>query len=220
MATNMKASLTKKVGPLPMVAWVGMVAAAYVIYRYYKASRSSAATADSPVVTAQGDIGSASDFTSGFGGIGGTAQGSSIQTPTVSGPSTNVDWGNNAANGAIAMGYNPTDVEAAIGSYLYGTGTALNDSQSAILRWVLTKFGTPPESVILPPPTTPPPNVTPQPPSTPVTGVAPDDPMRLNPPHLAPVSHGNEDNGVNLNPFNQYQNIVTGGGIRPPIGEG
>jgi hypothetical protein len=38
MALDIKSTLGRKIGPLPAIAWVGMVAAVYVVYRYRKAS--------------------------------------------------------------------------------------------------------------------------------------------------------------------------------------
>src|SRR4051794_30452798 len=124
---DVKESLTKKVGPLPMVAWVGLVAGAYVVYRYYKASRQVAAPIASgqPVVSSGGDIGNAADMSSGWGGAGGTAVGSSVPTPSQFTPATNQDWLQAATNAGIGFGYNPIDVETALGSYVYGTGQQL-----------------------------------------------------------------------------------------------
>lgn len=153
--TDLKDTLTTKIGPLPAIAWGGILGGAYVVYRYYKASN---APAPSPIATgSETDLGTADDFNVGFGpttpGLGG---GSVVNSPTtVTTPDNNSLWGKLVSDWLIAQGFNPTDVQLAISSYLYGTGEALNSTQSAILRSALRQFGTPPEGVIPPPVTTP-----------------------------------------------------------------
>jgi hypothetical protein len=183
MATDIKESLTQKVGPLPAYGWGLILGGGYVGYRYWKAKQAAAASAASPtsVVDTQGTgFGLSQDAASPWGNAGGG--GSSVVNPTgtgttTTGSQTNVDWGNMAENWAIAMGFNPTDAATAIGSYLYGTGQALNSTQSGILQQVLRQFGTPPEGIIIPPPVTAPPPINPTPsaptqqqPPSPTTG--------------------------------------------------
>jgi hypothetical protein len=123
-----------------------------------------AALGDQAVVTTGGDIGSASDMSSGWGGSGGTAVGSSGNNPGFT-PQDNNDWAKDAINAAIAYGWDPIQANNAISGYVYGSGIALNEQQSSILRWVLGKIGAPPDPIASPPPTTPAP--VPGPPSTP-----------------------------------------------------
>lgn len=182
MALDIKSTLGRKIGPLPAIAWVGMVAAVYVVYRYRKASMSQAALGDEAVVTTGGDIGSASDMTSGWGGSGGTAVGSSTNNPGFI-PQDNNDWAKDAINAAIAYGWDPIQANNAVSGYVYGSGIALNEQQTSILRWVLGKIGAPPDPIASPPPTTPAP--TPGPPSTPTpTPPHPLAPATLNEPSI------------------------------------
>lgn len=179
--------LMEKIGPLPAVAWIGGLAGVYVIYRYIQARKAGSATT---TVDTQGtgfglSQDTATPFGSGAGGVGSSVVGST--TPTT-GQQTNVDWGNMAANWAIAQGFNPTDVSTAVGSYLYGTGQALNDQQSAILRLVQKQFGTPPEGVILPPPTTPSPVLGQPAPSAP-SGTATGPTIGFPPPDLFDIQY-------------------------------
>jgi hypothetical protein len=166
MPEDIKEVFTTKIGPLPAIAWGGILGGAYVVYRYIKA-RNDVPT--SPV-TEYGDVGDADDFgmgftntTPGLGAVGGSI----VNGPTIDlTPTDNTSWGKRALDWAISQGFNPIDAQFALATYLFGTNATLNTTQSAILRQILSKFGTPPEGVIIPPPTTPAPPVvvTPKPP--------------------------------------------------------
>lgn len=179
--------LGERVGPLPAIAWAGIAGAGYVGYRWYKHFQSGGTadtgTTSAPVDTSQSGIDPTtglpyanpgySNATGGF--INAGQSGSGNTTPTIGAPTTNSDWGTRAANYLIGLGDNPTDVQTALSSYLYGTGVALNTVQSAMLQEALRFLGSPPEGVIAPPTTTPSPTPGPLPkPSTkPVTKPSP-----------------------------------------------
>lgn len=162
---GIKGVFTRKIGPLPAIAWGGILGGVYVLFRYYKNATSPEPVAVNTPLGAVGDIGSADDFSDGYGNatgdfggsiIPGSTTSTSYQEPAVQ---TNQDWGKRAANYLISIGINPLDAQQAINSYLYTSGD-LNSTQSAALAQALFHFGTPPEGVIAPPATIP--NTTPQ----------------------------------------------------------
>lgn len=146
--------LTRKIGPLPAIAWGGIFGGLYVGYRYWKASRdggSSVGTQEvTPVVQAVGDVGTADDFSDGYGnatgGFGGSIIPGSTTQNTYQEPATqtNLDWGKQATNWLIATGVVPSDAQNAISAYLYG-GMPINETQLAALNEALRKLGSPPE---------------------------------------------------------------------------
>lgn len=151
---DIKGSLTRKIGPLPAVAWVGGAAFIYVIYRYMKTRSASTATNTATSTDTSGGVSQDAASPWGTGAGGGSTVLNPSATPT-STAQTNVDWGKMAENWAIAQGFNPSDVATALGSYLYQTGQSLNSTQSSILTSALKQFGAPPEGIIIPPQTTP-----------------------------------------------------------------
>jgi hypothetical protein len=160
-----KGLLTNKVGPLPAIAWAGIVGGIFIVFSYAKhrkAGPAAAATAV-PVVQAQPDLGSASNFSNGYndasnGGTSASGSGSgstATQTYVEPAAATNQSWAARAINYLVGNGANPVDANSAIGNYVYGTGVPLNSTQTALLTQGLGHFGPPPEGVILPPVTTP-----------------------------------------------------------------
>lgn len=153
-----KAAFTKKLGPLPIWAWGAIPAGSYVVYKYLH--KSSAPVVDSGTAAIDtGDVGSADDFSNGLsnasgGFIANTSNGTS-NVATQPAVTDNLTWGKEAQNYLVALGVSVTDAATAIASYLYGTGQTLNASQSAALAEAIKHLGTPPEGVIIPPPTTP-----------------------------------------------------------------
>lgn len=152
--------LTRKVGPLPAIAWAAMVGGIYIVYRYHKAAQTNAATtaATNAVQTSVPDLGTADNFSQGYSnaaGNGSSAIGSTSAVSTLTSPLTNIDWGKRAQDYLISLGVNPPDAATAVSSYLYNTGQQLNDVQQGALNTALHQFGTPPEGVIIPPPAPP-----------------------------------------------------------------
>lgn len=159
----------KMIGPLPLGAWLGAVAGGVGLYWYR--GRSAAST---PAVV---------DDTSGTPGVGdGTVGGWTSTTapatepPVSTKPTTNDEWGQQAINWLISMGYDATVSDSAIRKYLQsGTLTA---TEFVLVRQALMHLGATPQ--LLPPPEQaapqgphipppPPPKVTPPPPK-PVPG--------------------------------------------------
>lgn len=144
---SVKAMLTHKVGPLPAIAWGGILGGIYVGYAYYK-RRQSAATDGSTPIQANPDLGTATDFTNGLTDAtdGGTGGGSSatLVSPGAVVPD-NTTWGRRAINYLIALGMSAADASHAVTSYIYGTGFTLNSSQAAALQEAILRFGVPPD---------------------------------------------------------------------------
>ena len=189
---DIKESLTTKLGPLPAWAWGATLGGSYVVYRYIKSAQAGNAT-QGVDTSAVGDVGTASDFSQGFGqtspGLGGINGSTGILTnQTDQAPADNVTWGKEAVNWLISQGINPLVAADAIGAYLYGTGQQLNATETAALNMALKHFGTPPEGVIQPPPTTPIPSPTTKPPPKPA--VAPKFTTLVpNPPTTSQITH-------------------------------
>ena len=135
--------LQRKIGPLPLWAWIGIAAVVgYVVYEKRKQSAAAAAvpaTVPSTLSTELSGLGSAASPAgsgSGFSSLG--------------------DWQSAAASGAIGAGYNPSATETALANY--ASGQPLSTSQEGILNWVLQHYGPAPGGAqpviagMLPPP--------------------------------------------------------------------
>lgn len=167
----MALDLGKQIGPLPLGAWVAVVAGGVGIAWYTRKGGAGDTTDDT---TDQID-------TSGVPGVGDGSVGGWVSTtpPNASGddgsvapdtkPTTNEAWGQLVINGLIALGYSPTLVDSAVRKYL--AAEQLSVSEFTIIGLALAKYGSPP--IPLPPsgqnpPTTnptnpPPPKSTPPP---------------------------------------------------------
>lgn len=180
---TVKGGFTEKIGPLPAIAWAGMAGAAYVIYRYATVDRDSA-PATTTVIPETGSVGTASDFSDGYGNAAGSysgsgsAGGSTTATVPPVGIQDNVTWGQRAINYLISTGTDVADANTAIRAFLFESDTPLNTSQFAAWQRALTFLGAPPEGI----PNTPqqaqtnnPPAPTPAP-TTPTPAPAPAEP--------------------------------------------
>lgn len=136
---SVKASFTKKMGPLPAYGWAAIVIVLIVGYRLYK--KRSTPTASALPTSAFGGTGDASSN----GGNAGNDQGSGSST---SAPIdvTNATWGSTAANWEIGRGKNAVLVNSAISKYLNGGNLTLEESM--IISEILAQFGTPPSGVL------------------------------------------------------------------------
>ena len=172
--------LGKQVGPLPLGAWVAVVAGGLGIALWTRNKDSGA-----PTVV---------EDTSGDSGVGTGPSWTAVPPPstapdTGSSPTyeTNEAWGTAAINWLIAQGYNAGLASSAITKGLMG-GQDSNGTKMSIQEWTLwtlalTKFGSPPYPVNVPPPTTgvpgpggggnPPPTTNPPPSTDPGTKVPP-----------------------------------------------
>lgn len=130
-AAGSKLDLTRKIGPLPLWAWLGIGAA--IGYYIYKRNQTAQATA---AAVAGGSQQAAADTQTTLSPSGLTGGGPGMQY------ASNADWATAAADAAIQAGFNPTEVENAISNFLSGS---TQDSQGeAILNWILQNFGSPP----------------------------------------------------------------------------
>lgn len=158
--------LTQKVGPLPMVVWIG--AGAVGLYISHRAAASNAASASGSAV----DSPTAGNGPSGTGPGGWLPQqpstdasGSSAAT-TPAAPQDNNAWGSGALQWLLSHNYDPTLSDSAVRNYL--GSLPLSTNQQALISTLLTGYGAPPE-ILSPTGQTP----------TPVTPVTPAQPPPL-----------------------------------------
>lgn len=144
----------EKVGPLPVGAWIGVVAGGVGIGLYLRhreanktptvSSDEEGLALDEPGLTA-GPIptvgGSAGSTGGGAGGTGTTA-------PDSSAPTTNQQWAIYAIRWLISEGWNPTTSDTAIRKWL--AGYKITAAENAVVQAALVQFGPPPEDVPLP----------------------------------------------------------------------
>jgi len=154
----------KQIGPLPLGAWIVVVAGGLGIAYYTRRSGGG----KSPTVV---------EDTSGDPGVGAGASGFVNASPitvdnTPPGPATNEEWAVKAINYLIAQGYDPNEADNAIRKYL--ESTQLNQQEYALVRIALAKLGSPPVPLPIPPP--------PPDPVQPVTPVTPPPPAPVQPP--------------------------------------
>lgn len=199
--------LGKQVGPLPLGAWVAVVAGGLGIAIYTRQKSST------PTVVTD---------TSGNAGVG-EVGGAFLQvnpptdTPVVSAVTTNEDWGKAAINYLISMGYDPNVADSAVRKYLESTQLTLQEY--ALIRYALVRLGAPP--VPLPAPPDPPsvPVVTPLPP--PVPSPAPAQPGSATPLRYYFVAPGDSLTKIairwygNANSWNDIYNANRKGYTRP-----
>lgn len=157
--------LSQQVGPLPLGAWVAVVAGGLGI-AFYSRQQGAQSVVDVPV-----------EDGSGVPGVGQGVGWIAVPPPSTAPPGqpepvTNEEWARNAINGLIAEGsYDAAVVDAAIRKYI--ESAPLGVQEYAIIRLALMRYGSPP--VPLPPPPAPPviPPVTPTPTPTPAPPPAP-----------------------------------------------
>lgn len=149
--------LTRKIGPLPAIAWGGIIAAVYVAYKWATVGKSTAKT-DSDVVTETTfpDQGISND--PGYGNASGSYNGGGSTTAvpyqeTVA--ADNLTWSRRAVNWLLAQGVDAGTANSAINAYVNQTGDQLNSSQYAAWQLAFSHFGNPPEGVLASPNTTP-----------------------------------------------------------------
>ncbi len=191
---RMRVELARKVGPLPIGAWLAIaavgVAAAIVIRRRMTAS---AAVADVPaVVGPDGEplpAGTTVPYTPGgfiVGGGPGVATGNTGQGAITdpfapdepAAPLTNEDWAVAAQRFLIARNYQPTIVADGLSRYL--SGIPVSTQQQSMIDLAMQAIGPPPRPV-------PPPTVAPAPEPTPSPGGGGTAPTPAPAPAPAPV---------------------------------
>lgn len=153
----------KQMGPLPLGAWIAVVGGGLAIAVW---NRRTAADEEPEIVE---DTGSPE----GVGEGAGTPGFIPVNPPTGNdsdGPvkyESNEAWGQAAINWLIAQGYSPGIASSAITKALNG-GVDINGAKMSIQEWslwslALTKFGSPPYPVNVPPPTSVPGPINPSP---------------------------------------------------------
>lgn len=150
----------KQIGPLPLGAWVVVVAGGLGIAVYTRRSNGPA-------------VAEIVDNTSGDAGVGTGAVGGFIPTspaPTgstpVAVPTTNDEWGQMVERGLIARNYPPSTVDSMVRKYVAGQTSSMSPAEYALLGVALATYSGPPQTLPPdndgpPPTTTPPPSTTP-----------------------------------------------------------
>jgi hypothetical protein len=142
--------LGKQIGPLPLGAWIAVVAGGLGIAYYGRRSGSQAAVTDAGVVDDTGTPDGTAD-----GSVGGWTPTTPTGTTTDPGaPTDNDQWGNLAINYLISQGYDPAWSFSAITKALDGGrgSSKLSVREYALWRAALRHLGAPPIPVIVPAP--------------------------------------------------------------------
>jgi hypothetical protein len=160
----------KMIGPLPLGAWLAAVGGGVGLYWFRGRSGASApATVDDTSGTPGVGDGSVGGWTA-------TGPPAATDAPVSTKPTTNDEWGQQAINWLISMGYDATVSDSAIRKYLQsGTLTA---TEFVLVRQALMHLGATPQ--LLPPPE----QAAPQGPVIP-----PPPPPKTKPPAPKPVPH-------------------------------
>lgn len=132
--------LTKKAGPLPVGVWIALVAGGLGVTWYLnrnKGTKSPAETGSGETVTATGD----GSYTP-VGGAAGNASAGGSGNASGNTFADNNAWGTAAINYLISLGFDPGNVNQAIGQYL--ASQPLTTQQQAMVNSALQHFGSPP----------------------------------------------------------------------------
>lgn len=137
------AILAKKVGPMPVAAWAGVLGVAgYYIYRTRKGSGGTAAAGVGDGSGTVAATGSGSYTPTGSGtGSGGTGSGTS-GTGTFA---DNQAWSTAAISYLVGLGYEGVMVNQAVQKYL--ASLPLTSAQQGMVNLAILKVGAPPELV-------------------------------------------------------------------------
>lgn len=158
-----KPDLGKMYGPLPLGAWVALIAGGLAIAFFYNRNQQSKATGEEPVEEEEAG-GMPGVGTGQVGGWVNTAPPQSASTDPVAAPQDNDEWGRLATNRLVAQGYDGSTVQSAITKYLYGDpNVRMSVQETAIINLAIRQLGAPPQ-----PPTGSP--ITPVPGPNPVPG--------------------------------------------------
>lgn len=165
----MAIDLKEQIGPLPLGAWIVVVAGGLGVAYYTR----NAGVGEPQIVE---DVSNPPGVGEGPGWI--AVPPPSTPPPGPANPTTNEEWGRLAINWLIAQGYPAGTADSAIRKYL--ETQALTSQEYALLQTALRQFGSPP----VPLPSPPPPPVIPPPVVTPPPVVKP--PPVVTPPPPAP----------------------------------
>lgn len=139
----------KQIGPLPLGAWIAVVAGGLGI-AYYSRNSGSGGVTDAGVVDDTGTPDGVADGTVG-GWEATSPDNSATDTNTIT---DNDSWGNAAINWLIANGYDPAWSYSAITKALAGGRgeNRLSVREYALWRAALRHLGSPPTPITIPPP--------------------------------------------------------------------
>jgi hypothetical protein len=146
--------LGKQIGPLPLGAWIAVVAGGLGIAYYTKNSGGGGTTDTTTDGTVVDDTGTPDGTADGT--VGGWTATTPDTSTTGDGAITDNDsWGNAAINWLIAQGYDPGWSYSAITKALAGGRgeNRLSVREYALWRAALRHLGAPPTPITLPPPT-------------------------------------------------------------------
>lgn len=133
-------ALTRKLGPLPVFAWAGIIAGSVYVYRWYS-NRSAAIPTPIADTFTPGVLDNLGTDTGAGGPYAGT--GTLTGNPPIT---TNEQWARIAADTLDAQGSDPTLVSNALRHYL--DGVPLSTAENAVKNRAITLYGVPPEGVL------------------------------------------------------------------------
>lgn len=131
----------KKVGPLPIIAYIGIGIVGYLLYRRYKGASVPAATTAVDPTTATSGLDSSSNGGSGAD----TVDTSTPSDGSTVAPLSDVQWEANTVEWLIQKGHSPADASNAIAAYM--SGATLTSAQLLLVNSAIGQFGTPPSGV-------------------------------------------------------------------------
>lgn len=167
------ATLTKKLGPLPVWGW-GVIAGVVILvgYYYYSNNKKAANAGEADVVISSDDL--FKSIAGGSGGVGGSGGATSTEPVNYE---TNTSWRQKGVALLIGSGVSPLKAQAALDNYIQGN--PLTSEQAGYVNTVITALGLPPDgtfgipSVLGAPAATPAPTPTVTPPAPTVAPPAP-----------------------------------------------
>lgn len=142
-SAGLEATVTHKLGPLPVWGWAAMIAGGAWAYYLYKGRVSTGAVPQATDTTGSTSSGTGTDAPGVNLGLGTNPPTGAAGSPSVT---TNAQWARQTLDSLIAGGADPTLASDAISTYMNG-GT-LTSAQQSIIDKALQSFGSPPEGAI------------------------------------------------------------------------
>ena len=138
-------AFTKKIGPLPGIAWVAIIAGVvWLVFLWRKRGAAAGNSVPASAVTPAAVGFSSAGPMPGTNNYSGTVSTTPVGQPA---STSNASWAKTVTDFLVGTGnYSPTDVSNALANYL--GGAALTAQQSAIINTAIKQFQTPPEGVI------------------------------------------------------------------------
>lgn len=138
-------ALTKKIGPLPGIAWVALIAGVVWLVYLWRKRGAAAGNSGAVAVSTPAAVGfSSAGPMPGTGTYNGQVNTLPVGQAAVS---TNANWAKTVTDFLVGTGnYSGTDVSNALSKYL--SGQQLGDAERAIIDTAVKQFQTPPEGVV------------------------------------------------------------------------